>query len=420
MPDPIRAQRGWPVSFRAIQPYHIGLLVSLPPARAAADALKVLKGVIARGLFQNFPALKTWLWGGHLCTAPCCVGTAGNISAAPIRPDIERPGHFTKRRSVMMRAAAPLGSQMCGSAIFRVCKADKAQTAPGRIKKDLPVPAFRFDRARVPIDKRICRLPGDRFSLHTLDGRITVPARAGKHPRRILESGTRGEAETVLRKGKGFFNRVVESGGVEPVASGPVMGVDVGANHLVAHRPGKVFRGERLRDQRDRHLALRHRIQSNASRSAKRRPRQVFGKGARDVKHITQETSQAIVGVPVAAGVAVEAVNTPDVGDGHLSVLRLSPRFPSRVTCIAVYGVVRGIVSGALEEVPQRPPSGSQYVIMEKLAPPVPRGDKGRCRYGCGDSCSRQIFRASADVSASPVRLQRKRFCASWRKWRQP
>ena len=58
-------ERGWPVISKEIQPDHIHLVVSIPPAIAVADAVKVLKGVSARHLFQRFPALKKRL-GGHL------------------------------------------------------------------------------------------------------------------------------------------------------------------------------------------------------------------------------------------------------------------------------------------------------------------------------------------------------------------
>lgn len=203
-----------------------------------------------------------------------------------------------------LREATPLGSQMCCNAIFSVCKAYKAQKELGRIRKDEPIPEIRFDRASVHFDNRTYTLKNDAVTLYTLDGRIKVAMRPGEHQRRILESGQPKEAELVLRKGQWFFNLVVESGDAEPVASGPVMGVDVGENNLAAHSLGKVFGGEQLRDQRDRHLALRRRLQSNGSQSAKQKLRQVSGKEMRRVKHINHETSKAIVQTAIKAGVA--------------------------------------------------------------------------------------------------------------------
>lgn len=202
----------------------------------------------------------------------------------------------------MLRSATPLGSQMCCNAIFSVCKAYKAQKALGRIRKDREVPAMRFERASVHFDKRTYSIQGDSVSLYTLDGRIVVPMRMGEHQRRLLSSGKPKEAELVLRKGVWYFNLVVETQDADSVTSGPVVGVDVGENNLAAISLGKVFGGGRLRHERDRYLALRRRLQSNGSQSAKRKLRQVSGKEARRVKHINHETSKAIVAAAVAAG----------------------------------------------------------------------------------------------------------------------
>ncbi|RMH31376.1 MAG: IS200/IS605 family transposase [Nitrospirae bacterium] len=98
MLDAICAERGWPVISKEIQPDHIHLFVRIPPAIAVADAVKVLKGVTARRLFQRFPELKTQLWGGNLWSPSYYVGTAGNVSAETIRRSIERSAHVTKRR----------------------------------------------------------------------------------------------------------------------------------------------------------------------------------------------------------------------------------------------------------------------------------------------------------------------------------
>jgi putative transposase len=48
MLDGICAERGWPIMAKEIQPDHVHLLVSLTPALAVADAMKVLQGATAR------------------------------------------------------------------------------------------------------------------------------------------------------------------------------------------------------------------------------------------------------------------------------------------------------------------------------------------------------------------------------------
>lgn len=111
------------------------------------------------------------------------------------------------------------------------------------------MPEMRFDHASVHFDKRTYTLKGDAVSLYTLDGRITVRLCLGEHQRRLLESGQPREGELVFRKGKWFFNLVVESDDPQTRTSGPVVGVDVGENNLAAASTGKVFGGGRLRDR---------------------------------------------------------------------------------------------------------------------------------------------------------------------------
>jgi putative transposase len=202
-----------------------------------------------------------------------------------------------------LRAETHLGSQMTCNAIFSVCKAYQAQKALGRIKSNAPVPVIRFERASVHYDKRTYTLKGDSVSLYTLAGRITVAMRLGEHQRRILQSGKPKEAELLVRKGKWFFNLIIETEDPQELTCGPVMGVDVGENTLAATSTGKVLGGESLRHRRDGHLALRRRLQSNGSQSARQRLRQVSGKERRRVKHINHETSKSIVAEALRQGI---------------------------------------------------------------------------------------------------------------------
>ena len=81
-----------------IQPDHIHLFLTVPPAIAIATAIKILKGITARKLFLEFHQLKKELWGGHLWSPSYYVGTADNVSAETIRSYIERSEHIKGRR----------------------------------------------------------------------------------------------------------------------------------------------------------------------------------------------------------------------------------------------------------------------------------------------------------------------------------
>ncbi|WP_290650840.1 IS200/IS605 family transposase [Aquisalimonas sp.] len=94
----ICAEREWPVVSKEIQPEHIHLFLSIPPAVAVAVAVKILKGTTARHLFRQFPALKKRLWGGHLWPPSYDVGTAGDVSAETIQRSIERTEPIKGRR----------------------------------------------------------------------------------------------------------------------------------------------------------------------------------------------------------------------------------------------------------------------------------------------------------------------------------
>ena len=194
-----------------------------------------------------------------------------------------------------LRQQTSLGAQMACNAIFSVCKAYRSQRALGRIPPDIPVPPLSFDRTSVHFDHRTYTLKGETVSLNTLQGRMRVPMILGDHQRQILASGLPKEAELVFRRGRWFFNLVVASADGERVASGPVMGVDVGENTLAATSTGRIWGGEALRHRRDQHLALRRRLQSNGSQSAIQKLRQVSGKERRRVKHVNHETSKAIL-----------------------------------------------------------------------------------------------------------------------------
>jgi putative transposase len=91
-------EHNWDVLSLEIQPDHIHLFVSIPPADAVANAVKLLKGITARKLFVAFPDLKRSLRDGHLWSPSYYVGTAGNVSAETIQRYIERTEHIKGRR----------------------------------------------------------------------------------------------------------------------------------------------------------------------------------------------------------------------------------------------------------------------------------------------------------------------------------
>jgi IS605 OrfB family transposase len=198
-----------------------------------------------------------------------------------------------------------LGSQMICQAIHRVADAYKTLRANDGIPKDQPVPALRFGPASVNFDHRTYAIKGDAFSLFTPEGRTLVSFASGSRQKELLAAGKPKEARLVNRKGSWFLNLVFNLADPAPLPGKGVLGVDVGENNLAATSNGKVFGGNKLRDDRDRYLAQRRRLQSNGSRASKRKLKAVSGREQRHVRHVNHEVSKAIVAQALQAGASI-------------------------------------------------------------------------------------------------------------------
>ena len=67
-----------------VMPDYIHLLVNCKPQLRLSDAIKILKGNIARWLFLNHPEIKNQLWGGHLWNPSYFVATVNDRSLKQI------------------------------------------------------------------------------------------------------------------------------------------------------------------------------------------------------------------------------------------------------------------------------------------------------------------------------------------------
>ena len=85
----IAAQYGMEVLELSIQPDHLHLFISFPPALSIATAVKLLKGISARRLRTMFPALRRQTRSDRLWAPSYYVGTAGHVSAETIQRYIE-------------------------------------------------------------------------------------------------------------------------------------------------------------------------------------------------------------------------------------------------------------------------------------------------------------------------------------------
>lgn len=207
-----------------------------------------------------------------------------------------------------VRAHSALGSQMVCNAIRAVCAAYRAL----RIQRTTPVPTVVFcPTGSVHFDKRTYRLTSQGLSLYTLTGRIVVALKPGAFQAAYLEKGVPKEAELLFRRGRWFFNLVLDLPDAPPIHLGnPCLGVDLGENVVAATSTGKLFGGGQLRHTRDCHLALRRRLQSNGSQSARHRLSALSGREQRHVRQINHEVSKAIVHEALRIGAGAIVMET--------------------------------------------------------------------------------------------------------------
>ena len=193
----------------------------------------------------------------------------------------------------LIRENSTLGSQMVCNAIFSVCKAYKNRN----ILKEEPVPTIQFRKYRsVHFDKRTYKIKKDgAISLYTLGKRIQVKMEMGDFQRQYFEQGIPKEAELVCRKGKWYFNLVLEMPDILKTQETTLLGVDLGENVIAAISSGQLIDGSKVRHERDKFLAKRRKLQSNGSQSAKQLLKKISGKEARRMRQMNHEVSKKII-----------------------------------------------------------------------------------------------------------------------------
>lgn len=185
-----------------------------------------------------------------------------------------------------------LGSQMVCNAIKKVASAYKVL----RKKKRPDCPLIHFgESASIHLDKRTYSLKGHTLSLYTLGKRIKVEFVPGAFQLGYLQQGVAKEAELVRKGKRWFFNLVLDLPESTPAGGDKMLGVDLGENNLAVTSNGVIYGGGELRHERDKFLALRGRLQSKGTQSAKQLLRKVSGREERHVRHTNHEISKSII-----------------------------------------------------------------------------------------------------------------------------
>lgn len=81
--------KGFTIQSIEVMPDHVHVFVSGHPKISSSYMYKMLKGISARRLLMEFPALSKKLWRGHLWNPSTYVETIGHISEETVRKYIE-------------------------------------------------------------------------------------------------------------------------------------------------------------------------------------------------------------------------------------------------------------------------------------------------------------------------------------------
>jgi putative transposase len=191
-----------------------------------------------------------------------------------------------------IRKESALGSQMVCNAIYSVCKAYSAKA----ILPKEEVPKIHFHKGRsVHFDKRTYTIKGEMISLYTLEKRIKVRMKFGTFQKAYFAQGTPKEGELLCKKGRWYFNLVLDLPDPTLREGKGFLGVDLGENNIFATSSGKIMSGGKIRYERDQFLAKRQALQSNGSQSAKQLLKKISGKEGRRMRQINHELSKQVI-----------------------------------------------------------------------------------------------------------------------------
>ncbi len=175
-------------------------------------------------------------------------------------------------------------------------------------KRDKSIqPHFRPEGA-VVYDPRVMAFKGiETVSLLTLAGRVLVPFRFGVYQEARMGS-IKGQADLIYRQGTFSLAVTLEVPTPTPDETSDVLGIDLGIVNLATDSDGETFSGEAVEQTRKRYHALRQRLQTCGTKSAKRHLKKLSGREARFRKNSNHVISKRIVQKAKAhhQGIAIE------------------------------------------------------------------------------------------------------------------
>ena len=85
----IAQDKGFTLNTQEIMSDHVHLFISAHPKFAHSTIVKIMKGITAKKLFEQHPALRKQMWDGHHWHPSYYVGTCGDTTKEVIQKYIE-------------------------------------------------------------------------------------------------------------------------------------------------------------------------------------------------------------------------------------------------------------------------------------------------------------------------------------------
>lgn len=144
-------------------------------------------------------------------------------------------------------------------------------------------------------DQRILSFKGlDTVSILSLNGRYKIPIVFGEYAK-LEQRRVRGQADLIYHKGDLFLCLVVELPDGTPINPKGTLGVDMGIVNIATDSDGNTFSGKQIDIVREKTTALKAKLQSCGSKSAKRHLKKISGREARFKRNTNHVISKKIV-----------------------------------------------------------------------------------------------------------------------------
>ncbi len=165
------------------------------------------------------------------------------------------------------------------------------------------------EHGSIAYDERILKYRTDKqmVSIWVLPGREMIPYVCGERQKELLKH-QKGESDLVYHRGKWYVLATCEIDDPTPEQVDGWLGIDRGVINVATDSEGNIYQGQRVEARRKRYAAHRRSLQKTATRSAKRRLKQVGNKQSRfqkDVNHVIAK-ELALRAKRTKQGIAVE------------------------------------------------------------------------------------------------------------------